>query len=153
MRALEIISGPIAGGDAAALAILQSRARIAFEAGERVIAVGALGQVLERCASAPAGAELGYPFLAVSPRFDDIAAPEGVGVGVGVGLGDGDGNEELLRWITAAALEQRERLRAFSSFYTAGDPATRRDLERIASLGYQSPEMARRLALVNLRTR
>ena len=119
----------------------QTLARVAFEAGERTLAVEALNRILERCAaiSAPDAdpdfdAELSWPFLAVSPRFDEIAPPDGTG--------------ELLRWVTAAALEQREHLRALSSFYVARDPVTRACLEKIARLGYQSAEMARRLELI-----
>jgi FkbM family methyltransferase len=147
----------------ATLAIWQTCARIACEAGERALAVEALERIVDRCTRgagdpiaqghAHAGGsgvgdvvvdvELACPFLAVSPRFDDIAPAE---------PDDPRAAErELIRWVTAAALEQRERLRAFSSFYSAGDPATLASLETIARLGYQSPEMARRLLLVKQR--
>jgi hypothetical protein len=118
------------------LPILQTLARITCEAGERAVAVQALNLLVERCAGAQ-DAELDRPFLPVSPRFDDIPP------------GEDDGDR--IRWVTAAALEQRERLGASSSFFTAGDPATRARLETMARLGYQSPEMARRLDLVRRR--
>jgi hypothetical protein len=79
----------------------------------------------------------------VSLRFDDLAPV--------VRDDPREAQQEVLRWVTAAALEQRERLRAFSSFYTAREPATLTCLETIARLGYGSPEMARRLELVKSR--
>jgi len=94
-------------------------------------------------AGADADADLGCPFLAVSARFDDIAPI--------VRDDPRDSGQELLRWVTGAALEQRERLRAFSSFYTAREPATLMCLETIARFGYGSAEMARRLELVKSR--
>jgi FkbM family methyltransferase len=153
-RALDVIRA--CAREQPTLAILQSFARIAADAGERVQAAQALSQIVERCtqagatltagdgpAHADAHGELGCPFLAVSARFDDIAPI--------VHDDPRELRQELLRWVTAAALEQRERLRAFSSFYTAREPATLTCLETIARLGYQSPEMARRLELVKRR--
>jgi hypothetical protein len=52
--------------------------------------------------------------------------------------------------VLAAAMEQRERLRAFSSFFTGADAGARAALEMIAALGYESPEMARRRELLQL---
>jgi hypothetical protein len=121
-----------------ALPILQTWARIAADLGERAMAVEVLNWIVERCATAT-DRDLDRPFLPVSARFDQLPPREGGGEG------------QLVRWVTAAALEQRERLRAFSSYFTAADPATLTCLETIASLGYQSPEMARRLELVKLR--
>jgi hypothetical protein len=118
------------------LPILHTIARIAGELGERAVAADALNQIVGRCATAR-DEDFDHPFLAVSPRFDQLPPREGDG--------------ELGRWALAAALEQRERLRAFSSFFTAGDPATLAALETIALAGYGSPEMARRLELVRLR--
>lgn len=148
LRALDIIQG--CARDRPTLAVWQSRARIAWEAGERELAVHVLNQIVERCmqagptlTAATFEADLTWPFLAVSPRFDDLAPLE---------RGDPrEAEHELTRWLMAGALEERERLRAFSSFYTAGDPSTLACLESIARLGYQSPEMARRLELVKRR--
>ena len=49
----------------------------------------------------------------------------------------------------ACLLEQREKLAAFSSYFVREAPQTKATLETIAGLGFQSPEMARRLALVS----
>ena len=127
------------------LPALQTFARIACEAGERALAASVLSQIVERCTRTDppiTDAELACPFLAVSARFDHLAPREPDGA---------PPRAEIIRWVTAAALEQRERVRAFSSFYTAKDPATLACLETIARLGYQSPEMARRLDLVKRR--
>ncbi len=88
MRALDLIRG--CARERPTLAILQSCARIAGEAGERALAVQMLNQIVERCtragailtdadadADADADGDLAFPcpFLAVSPRFDEIAPP------------------------------------------------------------------------------
>jgi FkbM family methyltransferase len=118
--------------------VLQTLARITWEAGQRAVAVGALNLLVERCSSrAESEVALDQPFVPVSPRFDDLRPADAPG--------------ETGRWVMAAALEQRERLRAFSSFYTAAEPVTLACLETIASLGYASPEMIRRLELVRRR--
>jgi hypothetical protein len=54
-----------------------------------------------------------------------------------------------VNWLGAAALQEQERLATFSSFY-AGE-ASRERLEMIASLGFASEEMTRRLGLLNRR--
>ena len=134
--ALKIIAA--CAGPRATVPVLQTLARVSYEAGARAVAIQALNRLAERCRAAT-DAEIDRPFLPVSPRFDDLPP------------GEEDGDR--VRWVAAAVLEQRERLRAFSSFYTASDPATRACLESIAELGYQSPEMARRLDLVRRRAR
>ncbi|HEX3694977.1 MAG TPA: FkbM family methyltransferase [Polyangia bacterium] len=116
------------------LPVLQTLARLAWEAGFRAVAVQTLNTLISRCLEGDS-VEAAIPFLPACPRFDQVALA----------------GDDLRSWILAAALEQRERLRAFSSFYTARDPATLQTLETIAHLGYQSPEMARRLALVRQR--
>jgi hypothetical protein len=93
--------------------------------------VQTLGTLIQRCADGVA-LDQDLPFVAACPRFDRVAPLDG----------------DLRRWVLASALEQRERLRAFSSFYTARDPGTHTTLETMAGLGYQGAEMARRLALV-----
>jgi FkbM family methyltransferase len=124
-------------GEQIRIPTLQTVARLAWEAGYRAIAVETLNLLIQRCQLQGAGAEVreDLPFLPVSPRWDRVP------------LIDGD----LRRWILAGALEQRELLRAFSSYYTAHDPDTLTCLTTIADLGYQSPEMARRLDLVRRR--
>jgi hypothetical protein len=72
------------------------------------------------------------PFLLPSHGFDSI--PPG---------------DSPVNWLGAAALQEQERLATFSSFY-AGE-ASRDRLEMIASLGFASEEMTRRLALLNRR--
>ena len=134
--ALAIARGRARAQPQPSLPVLHIIARIAAELGERAAAAEALNQIVDRCAHA-SDQDFDRPFLAVSPRFDHLAPREAEG--------------EPRRWALAAALEQRERLRAFSSFFTAGDPATLAALETIATLGYGSPEMARRLELVRLR--
>jgi len=148
LRALDLIRA--SARDTPTVAVWQSCARIAWEAGERALATEALGQIVGRCIQAGpplTGAiddsELGCPFLAVSPRFDDLPPVERDD--------PHEAKQEMTRWLLAGALEQRERLRAFSSFYTLHDPATLACLETIARLGYGSPEMARRLELVKRR--
>ncbi|HXI55750.1 MAG TPA: FkbM family methyltransferase, partial [Polyangia bacterium] len=129
MRAVEL------GAEALArwpeIPVLQTVARLAWEAGFRAVAVQTLNTLVQRCLE-EGDPMTSVPFLPACPRFDQVAPLDG----------------DLRRWVLAAALEQRERLRAFSSFYTARDPQTRPTLETMAALGYQSPEMARRLALV-----
>jgi hypothetical protein len=53
------------------------------------------------------------------------------------------------KWALAALLEELERLNSFSSFYTGNSARSRLDM--IASLGFSSAEMSRRLQLVQLR--
>ena len=74
----------------------------------------------------------GEPFLAPGKRFDTIAP-----------------RADLEDWLRASVLEEFERISSFSSFFT-GETALER-LETIASLGYGSEEMSRRLQLVRLR--
>ncbi|MEA2696829.1 MAG: protein O-GlcNAc transferase, partial [Myxococcales bacterium] len=111
--------------------VLQTVARLAWEAGFRAVAVQTLNTLVQRCLEA-GDPIASVPFLPACPRFDHVAPLD----------------DDLRRWVLAAAMEQRERLRAFSSFYTARDPQSRPTLETMAALGYQSPEMARRLALI-----
>ncbi len=72
------------------------------------------------------------PFLPACPRFDLI-----------------DPGTRLGEWALACLMEQGEKLRAFSSYFTRRERQTKATLETIAGLGFQSPEMARRLALVS----
>ena len=76
--------------------------------------------------------DLGEPFLAPGKRFDTIAP-----------------RADLKDWFRASVLEEFERISSFSSFFT-GETALER-LETIASLGYASEEMSRRLQLVRIR--
>jgi protein O-GlcNAc transferase len=110
---------------------LLSFARVAREYGARSEAVAALGKLFDRL-KIENQADFGEPFLAPGKRFD--AVPPGA---------------NLRTWLIAAILEELEHLVAYSSFF-AGD-ASKSRLEAIASLGFGSQEMQRRLQLVQLR--
>ncbi len=110
---------------------LASAARAASDYGARSVAVAALAQLYDELSRNPS-ANLGEPFLPPGKRFDTIAP-----------------RENIQHWLLAAVLEEFERLSSFSSFYT-GETARKR-LEIIASLGYESAEMRRRLLLVRTR--
>ena len=73
---------------------------------------------------------LDEPFLPMSARFEQL-----------------DPGERLADWLLASALEQQEKLAAFSSFYAPPEQSLAR-LELIEKLGFGSEEMGRRLALV-----
>ncbi len=111
---------------------LASLGRVAREYGARAIAVSALGYLSETLAR-DKGVDPSEPFLSPGKRFDAIAPTA----------------DDLQNWISASVLEELERLSAFSSFFTGN--ASRERLERIASLGYASAEMERRLLLVRTR--
>jgi protein O-GlcNAc transferase len=110
---------------------LASLARVARDFGARTVAVTALQQLFDQL-SKPEGLDPGEPFLAPGARFDTIRP-----------------RADIQDWLRACVLEELERLSAFSSFFTGN--ATRKQLERIASLGYASEEMQRRLLLVRTR--
>jgi FkbM family methyltransferase len=110
---------------------LASLARVAQDHGSRAVAVEALRRLTSDIVQ---GRPLdpGEPFLAPAARFDTLAPGAEVG-----------------NWVLAATLEEWERLQAYSSYYTAD--ASRQRLEAIASLGFASDEMLRRLRLVRAR--
>jgi hypothetical protein len=110
---------------------LASLARVARDFGARTVAVTALQQLFELL-SKPKGLDPSEPFLAPGARFDTIRP-----------------RADVQDWLRACVLEELERLSAFSSFFTGN--AARGRLERIASLGYASDEMRRRLLLVRTR--
>jgi len=110
---------------------LSSLARVAQSYGARSVAVKALKNLLEFLFMI-AEVDIDEPFLLPSPRFDSI--PPG---------------DSPVNWLGAAALQEQERLENFSSIYPG--EASRERLEMIASLGFASEEMTRRLALLNRR--
>ncbi|TWO72207.1 FkbM family methyltransferase [Caenimonas sedimenti] len=110
---------------------LASLARVAQEAGERALAVSALGQ-LANTMNENRQADAREPFLAPAARFERIAP--------GASFGS---------WIMAAVLEEFERLSLFSAFYA--EMASLPRLEIIERLGLGSEEMRRRLQLVRRR--
>jgi FkbM family methyltransferase len=110
---------------------LASLARVARDFGARVVTVSSLTQ-LNRIADQPGQIDPSEPFLAPAHRFDSIAP-----------------GENFDKWLLSAVLEELERVEYFSSFY-AGVSARSR-LEAIRDLGLGSPEMARRLSLLQQR--
>jgi len=110
---------------------LASLARIAKELGARAIAVNALNQlnnhILEHKHITPS-----EPFLIPGKRFELISF-----------------GENFDKWLHASVLEEIELLESYSSFYTGAAPRNR--LESIRKLGFSSPEMNRRLSLVESR--
>lgn len=110
---------------------LSSFARVAQEYGARSVAVATLKSLIEFLFMI-AEVDVDEPFLLPSHRFDSIPP------------GDSPAN-----WLGAAALQEQERLESFSSFYSG--EASRERLEMIASLGFASEEMTRRLSLLNRR--
>lgn len=111
---------------------LASLARVAADYGARSAAVAALQQLAAAILN-QTEIDLSEPFLAPGERFDSIPPLP----------------DAIIRWLLASVLEQLERLVGFSSFYTGN--AARRRLEIIRSLGFGSPEMGRRLQLVETR--
>jgi FkbM family methyltransferase len=110
---------------------LASFARVAREHGSRDVAVIALDKLVDTIAR-ESRVNTGEPFLLPGKRFESIAP-----------------RESVAKWAQAAILEELERLSAYSSFNT-GDSARPR-LEAIASLGFASAEMTRRLQLLQMR--
>lgn len=110
---------------------LSSLARVAWEYGQRGLAVGALGHAVGMIG--PDGViPLDEPFLAASPRFDQV-----------------DPAGRLDDWMFAALLEQLEKLQSYSSYYTGRDTLPR--LQVLQKLGFQSEEMNRRVKLIQAR--
>jgi FkbM family methyltransferase len=110
---------------------LASLARVARDYGARTVAVTALQQLDDQL-SRPKVQDFGEPFLAPGARFDTIRP-----------------RADIHDWLRACVLEELERLSALSSFFTG--ETSRERLEFLASLGYESDEMRRRLTLVRTR--
>jgi hypothetical protein len=108
-----------------------SLARAAADLGERGLAVQALQRLCDEVIEKKT-VDLDEPFLAPSSRFDAVVPGESIG-----------------DWVMAAALEELERLAAFSSFYTGETTLPR--LDTIRRLGFASAEMERRAALIRQR--
>jgi FkbM family methyltransferase len=109
----------------------QSLARVAWEMGERTMALDVLEDVIEQL-NHPRRQALAEPFLAVTPRFDLI-----------------DPGEAMTQWCLSATLEQQERLRAFSSYFFGTLVLER--LEKMKELSYYGAEMERRRQLIRMR--
>jgi len=108
-----------------------SLARVAREFGARSVAVTALGKLFQ-LAMTYHQVNPFEPFLAASERFDNL-----------------DPEEVMGNWVVCSILEELERNASFSSFYSGS--SSRQRLELIRDLGFGSPEMARRLSLVEQR--
>jgi hypothetical protein len=130
--ALDLAASSIDGPEE--LGRLMTVARLAASWGHRELAL----EILQTAIVVLDGGQtrLSEPFLPACPRFDEI-----------------DPSARLGPWALACLLEQRERLAAFSSYFTASQPQTRQALETLAELGFQGPEMARRLQLVRRQAR
>jgi hypothetical protein len=109
---------------------LQSLARVSWEIGKRGISLSVLDALIARLDEQ--GAALREPFLAVSKRFEWI-----------------DPRDSMEQWCMAAALEQREKLCAFSSYFTGKNSS--HNLAMMKNLPFYGPEMERRRQLIQLR--
>jgi FkbM family methyltransferase len=109
---------------------LGSLARVAWELGQRTPCREALGRIVSGARRGD-GIDLGEPFLPVHARFESLepSRPEA--------------------WFLAAAIEQFERARHYSSYYT-GDSALAL-IDWLGRLGYAGPEMDARRAVVAAR--
>jgi hypothetical protein len=110
---------------------LASLARVAREFGARTVAVSALDNLFKLTVKYQQ-VNPSEPFLASSERFDRL-----------------DPKEDIGDWVVCSVLEELERNASFSSFYTG--QSARQRLQIIRNLGFGSPEMDRRLALVEQR--
>jgi len=110
---------------------LSTLTRVARDYGARTVGMNAIKQLLDSI-SLKRPIDASEPFLAPAKRFDTISP-----------------GAHITDWMLAASAEEFERLQSFSSFYL-GD-SSRSRLELIASLGFGSEEMGRRLQLLNAR--
>jgi FkbM family methyltransferase len=110
---------------------LLSLARIASSYGSRQEAVTALSQLCARVGH-DNPEDFDEPFLAPNKRFDSL-----------------NPNDNLRTWLVAGVLEELELLATYSSYFNGDDSRLR--LEMIATMGFASPEMQRRLQLIQVR--
>lgn len=110
---------------------LMTLARVLTEAGKRNGAVNALNQ-LAGLLGGGGSIQLDEPFLAVSRHFEEVD-PQG----------------RLPDWIITSIYEQRERLRAFSSYFTGQESLAL--LAPMEAAGFLSRDMCHRLGLVRAR--
>ncbi|MBN8616553.1 MAG: FkbM family methyltransferase [Deltaproteobacteria bacterium] len=118
-----------AGGARPDVGRLLTAARLSAMDGRRAFAVELLETaivLLERNQ-----ASLAEPFLPPSARFDTI-----------------DPKDRLGPYLLASAIEAREQLRAFSSYFVAKEPKTLQSLEAMVKLGFADESTERRLSLV-----
>lgn len=110
---------------------LLSFCRVLVEIGKREAAVNVLHQIC-RLFESGVGTDLDEPFLALSDEFASVHP-----------------GAQLAEWVFASVLEQRETLRAFSSFFAGQDSLG--VLEAIKKTGFHGLEVERRLALIKTR--
>lgn len=110
---------------------LATLARVAREIGAHEVAVEALTALIKYLAIDP-NPDFTEPFIPPEARFD--ALPPGTAAE---------------NWFAAATLEALEKWETYSSFYTGA--TSRQRLRLISALGFASPEMTRRLKLVDSR--
>nr|WP_158597890.1 tetratricopeptide repeat protein [Noviherbaspirillum saxi] len=115
----------------ATLPRLLSLARVLIEAGRREMAVNLLNQI---CSLIQSGlhCSLDEPCFALDAHYEQT-----------------DPGERISDWIVAMVLECRERLRAFSSFFTLDEGLA--VLEEVHASGFASDEVARRIVLIQRR--
>lgn len=112
----------------ATLPRLLSLTRVLIEAGRREMAVNLLNQI---CSLIQSGlrCSLDEPCLALDAHYEQT-----------------DPGDRVSNWIVAMVLECRERLRAFSSYFTREEGLA--VLEEIQASGFASDEVTRRSALI-----
>lgn len=115
----------------ATAADLMAFARICGELGQRDHAAAALARLIQLIANS-GRVDVAAPMLAVAQRYDDA----------------GSGGD-VTAWCLGSAIAERERLCAFSSYYTGASSLA--NLELLTQLNENSPDMARRRALIRLR--
>jgi FkbM family methyltransferase len=109
---------------------LQTYARILIEMGERENCLFVLDEII-RFMSLQKISTLDKPFLCVSTEFEEIKQ-----------------NKNYHNWCLASVIEQKEKLRSFSSYFTNG--STLQDVEKIKQLGFVIHEMERRSLLIKM---
>jgi predicted O-linked N-acetylglucosamine transferase (SPINDLY family) len=122
--------------DQANVSRVMSMARVLTDMGKRVLAVNVLDHLAEFLETGKGGIVMNIdePFLALSDRFASV-----------------NPGDRIAEWIYASILEQREKLRAFSSYYTGKESLE--ILDKIKDIGFQSDEMERRRQLIRMRFR
>lgn len=120
--------------DQANVSRVMSMIRLLTDMGKRVLAVEVLNHLAEFLETGKGGIVMNIdePFLALSDSF--------------AALNPGD---KIAEWIYASILEQREKLRAFSSFYTGKESFE--ILGKIIEFDFSSDEMKRRRQLIGMR--
>jgi Methyltransferase FkbM domain len=112
-------------------AVLSTAARVAYEAGMRMLALDCLNRLLDLMRGSPP--KLNEPFWPAAARYDAMRPGADRGI-----------------WFLAATLEAYEERRAFSSQFAA--PDTLSGLDWLAGTRYASPAMERRRQLIAIRT-